>query len=92
MNHRVQPDPNGTDRAALVTWLQAACSPEEQATLRNRIAVHEQRLQDLSPAARNEAVVDALLRDAMTNPTLAGALQRLQRRSVDRHQQRALRN
>lgn len=74
------------------TWLHTSCSPEEQAALRNRIAIHEQRLQNLAPDARNEAVVDALLRDARTSPTVASALQTMQRHGIERRQDRAALN
>lgn len=92
MGHHARPDRDASELAALTAWLGASCSPDEQATLRERIAVHEHPLQDLAPAERTEAVVDALLRDATTNLTLAATLHRLQRRGVDRRQDRAALN
>lgn len=89
MDHNQRRDPNAAETAGLAAWLVTSCSPAEQATLRERIAVHEQRLHGLAPEARSEAVVDALLHDATTNLILAGALDRLQRRGVERRQERA---
>lgn len=76
----------------LTTWLSARCSRGEQATLRERIAFHDQRLQDIAPAARAEAVVDALLHDAKSNLVLDTVLRRLQARGIERLQDRAVLN
>lgn len=89
MDRHDRPSREAPELTTLTAWLATSCSPEEQATLRDRIAVHEQRLQDLAPAARTEGVVDALLRDATTNPILASVLHGLQRRGVARRQRHA---
>lgn len=92
MHHDQPPDPGPVEDAGLTTWLVTSCSLAELATLRERMAVHERRLQHLAPAVRNEAIVEALLSDATHNPILAGALHRLQHRGVKRRQDRAALN
>ena len=77
-----------SEQTALIARLQSCCSSAEWAALRARIFVHEQRLQGLAPAARNEAVVDALICDATTNPALAVVLERMGRQAGERRKAR----
>lgn len=83
---------NRSNPDAWAVWLQALCTPDEWTEIRARIAVHDHHLQHLAPPVRNEAIVDALLGDAATNPMLARVFKRMQRHGLARRHARAQQN
>lgn len=91
MNEQSGWAPRGAERQEYA-WIWDACSPEEVALLRTRMAVHEARLHHLAPAVRTTAVVEALHQDAQADPALRALLQRIVRLAVARLQARSREN
>jgi hypothetical protein len=70
-------------------WVQTHFTPAEWSRLQTRMAFHEQRLQTLTPEARTDAVIDALLADAQTDPTLAQMLRQIGQHGAQQRASRA---
>lgn len=92
MDHQIPPDSTPSEPDTLEAWAQATGDPDVWEELRSRIATHDQRLAHLAPPARNAAIVEALLHDAMTDPALASAFERIGRAGNARRQARAPQN
>jgi hypothetical protein len=76
-------------RVAVEAWARSQFAPDDLATLRALIATFEQRLRDMDPEARTQAVVDAIVAAATHDPGLTAAFARPARTSTARRQRNA---